>query len=716
MTSYESNVSSETSNLVKTDPISGGYLGVGEDLMGTTATSNITTTIHTSQQQPHQSASTNQVLASLSQQQQVITKKQSTNTNSNALFNTTAYPLQNPVVLQAQQAIQPPGSNTKKGNPTNLSSSGSKKKLEWTAQEDEALMLAVLQIRNQNRSVIEQQYHPINSEEEEFDDDAWEAIAKHVNGRSAVQCLQRYMRHLTRKGGSGVKQQQSPMQEEQQHLQQQQQQQQQQQIHSMQAYEQQQQHHQQMIKIEVEKQQAQQQQTIQQQAAPMLGPVGTLLNENNKRLFQQSITNAAQAQDVLQHHNILDPPTARKKLCAKKESATYNPNTNTVYNAYDENNHSRWTNEEITLLKKLVEQYQDTSPRWNDIASNFPNRTAVDCLSRWQILSSPPVIKGKGSWTSEEDSILRDKRALYGRKWAKIAAHLPGRQGKQCRERFVNHLDPELKKGEWSDDEEAILIALHEHHGNRWANIAKQLPGRSDNDVKNHWYSTIQRKFQQHGKDKLIQAALQQVQLMYNNPLQQAGAAVPAGANPVASWGTGAAPPYPMRPSAYPPNTAAPGAASQGQQVSNAPVTASWNTAVNDHYAATTAAAAAGIYSQQQQYAGMMPPPQQQQQGPIKMEDITNDETSNTQNQNTTGAEGTSNNNNTVPSPFTTNNNTSSSQANDTATTDFDLDAATVAAVAAATANAPSINAADIVSATNNNEGSGEGNHGTIQM
>lgn len=131
-------------------------------------------------------------------------------------------------------------------------------------------------------------------------------------------------------------------------------------------------------------------------------------------------------------------------------------------------------------------------------------------------MSKPPVIKGKGSWTQEEDNILRDKRAMYGRKWAKIASHLPGRQGKQCRERYVNHLDPNLKKGEWTDDEEAILIALHEHHGNRWANIAKQLPGRSDNDIKNHWYSTIQRKFQTHGREKLISAAIQQVQLMVN--------------------------------------------------------------------------------------------------------------------------------------------------------------------------------------------------------
>ena len=110
------------------------------------------------------------------------------------------------------------------------------------------------------------------------------------------------------------------------------------------------------------------------------------------------------------------------------------------------------------------------------------------------------MIKGKGSWTAEEDAILREKRALYGAKWGKIARFLPGRQGKQCRERFVNHLDPELKKGEWSGDEEAILIVAHQTNGNKWASIAKHLPGRSDNDVKNHWYSTVKRKFQQFGK------------------------------------------------------------------------------------------------------------------------------------------------------------------------------------------------------------------------
>ena len=250
------------------------------------------------------------------------------------------------------------------------------------------------------------------------------------------------------------------------------------------------------------------------------------------------------------------------------------------------------------------------SPRWNDIAANFPDRSAIDCLSMWQNLTSPPIVKGKGSWTTEEDAILIEKRNLYGRKWAKIAAHLPGRQGKQCRERFVNHLDPQLKKGDWTDDEEAVLIALHEHHGNRWANIAKQLPGRSDNDVKNHWYSTIQRKFQQHGKEvsfssrpsntfvkciatasvlthpldmklqKLVTAAVQQVQLMQGSgaiPTPAPAPAPPAGAWPGGPYNQATAqppPPY-VHPSTMPPQ---PHYAHSPTHCSRILRTASWST------------------------------------------------------------------------------------------------------------------------------------------
>lgn len=267
-----------------------------------------------------------------------------------------------------------------------------RRKAQWTAEEDEALVRAMAQERH-NAGL---------TDDDEFEDEDWDAVAENVPGKSAVECFKRY----------------------------------------------------------------------------------TIMNAS-KNIARSSSLNASSEEEVD------GDSTSRKEQAADAASKTLSP----VEGSDD------WAEDEVLLLRRLVETYKDTAPRWNEVSANFTNHSPIECLTKWQSLTNPPVIKGKGSWTAEEDAILREKRQLYGRKWAKIAAHLPGRQGKQCRERFVNHLDPELKKGEWTDDEEAILIAMHEQYGNRWANISKNLPGRSDNDVKNHWYSTIQRKFAQHGRD-----------------------------------------------------------------------------------------------------------------------------------------------------------------------------------------------------------------------
>ncbi|GMI80483.1 myb domain protein 33 [Hibiscus trionum] len=102
----------------------------------------------------------------------------------------------------------------------------------------------------------------------------------------------------------------------------------------------------------------------------------------------------------------------------------------------------------------------------------------------------------KGPWTTAEDAILMDYVKKHGEgNWNAVQKHSGLlRCGKSCRLRWANHLRPNLKKGAFTQEEEQLIIELHAKMGNKWARMAAHLPGRTDNEIKNYWNTRIKRR------------------------------------------------------------------------------------------------------------------------------------------------------------------------------------------------------------------------------
>ncbi|KAK1439321.1 hypothetical protein QVD17_05137 [Tagetes erecta] len=116
----------------------------------------------------------------------------------------------------------------------------------------------------------------------------------------------------------------------------------------------------------------------------------------------------------------------------------------------------------------------------------------------------------QGPWTADEDKKLINFILTNGQCCWRAVPKLAGllRCGKSCRLRWTNYLRPDLKRGLLSEDEEKMVIDLHAQLGNRWSKIASNLPGRTDNEIKNHWNTHIKKKLKKMGIDPVTHKPL----------------------------------------------------------------------------------------------------------------------------------------------------------------------------------------------------------------
>ncbi|ORX54131.1 hypothetical protein DM01DRAFT_1407628 [Hesseltinella vesiculosa] len=147
----------------------------------------------------------------------------------------------------------------------------------------------------------------------------------------------------------------------------------------------------------------------------------------------------------------------------------------------------RWSPEEDKLLVAAVKKYGPH--KWSLIAQHVPNRTPVQCSTRWLGALNPNVHKGR--WAPEEDEILTEAVQKYSHKsvlpWNRIAQQIPNRTGIQCQARWTEALDPTVRKGRWKKEEDDMLRAGVARFGCCWIRVSSMIHGRTQRQCRTRW-------------------------------------------------------------------------------------------------------------------------------------------------------------------------------------------------------------------------------------
>jgi hypothetical protein len=209
--------------------------------------------------------------------------------------------------------------------------------------------------------------------------------------------------------------------------------------------------------------------------------------------------------DRIDDFNIFDTPFAIFQDSTRQKEQIFQINNYTFLKKKKEevkdkaSKINQWNEEEDAKLTKLMNNFPYLT--WTEISNHFNNRNPTQCMHRWNKVLQPGIKKGK--WSREEDEVLINWVQKHGaQKWNKLATIIKGRTSKQIRDRWINNLNPNRSNFSWNDELDKALLINYLQYGSSWVMISKHIPNSSENMVKNRFYSLLRSTVNKNIKNK----------------------------------------------------------------------------------------------------------------------------------------------------------------------------------------------------------------------